>query len=1363
MKFITKKLMSLLMLLSLIISMVFPAFAYGLDSSEDINCLEECCNSPVPELNEQLNYCAEDIFLCEEYALYEDYVFYDYEKACICECFEYCQEYCICECEICEESRILRYLEKKYSLDDYLDFIALGGLGCCDEDHCPLCCEKCYILFGCGCCVCFEYTCEDCSTYALYDPPYSTTFTVIFNIGGGTRVGGGELTQEVPFFGDAILPLVERTGFTFLGWSGSHVNVTDSRVVTALWDIDVFDVAFNLNGGTRTGGGELLQAINHGANAVLPTVTRTGFVLSGWTGGYTNVTSHRTITAQWTTISHNVTFALNGGTRTGGGALIQAVAHGGEASLPSVYRVGHTFMGWSGGPHTNVTGARTLTAQWQINTYNVRFINWDGSVVSSQTINHGANAALPGAAFRQGHNFISWGTGTQHINVTSDRNIAAVFQIQLFTVIFRSGCAQFFINGVGTQAPQVVTNVPWGTLLTPHAFGQGALLNSAAGTLRVPSTFGNFCICSGNIHRVMGFSQVNQRVTGNMDITFTLVNTGFVTPNYAYNLSNFTQLCGTPLIQFSNPSIIPQIALMCNNDIYRHTGWGSGGLNVHPRGATHFTHSLAADIVTPIAVRDSFSVAFNANGGTRTGGGLLNQSILRRNGATMPTVERVGHTFTGWTRTAGTSPLNDIRDNVTFLANWQINSYTVTFNLAGGTRTGGGLVSQTINHGGNAVNPPLVQREGFTFIGWAGGQNNITNNRTLTAQWVPITHPVTFVLAGGTRIGGGLLNQNVQHFGEASLPSVHRPGYTFTGWDTSHANITAPRTITAEWRINQFTVRFIDYNNQLLDAQVVDWGADATSLAVPPVRYGHVFSGWSRTYDNVTQNIMVFAQYVPQQFQIRFIDWNGRIIRWQVLNFGNSGIPPADPVKYGHHFIGWDCFHFTITEARDISINALYAPMQFYVIFLDHEGNEHSRQPVYFGESTSPPLSPSRDGHVFRGWDRDSFYITSEGNLIVNPRFIPVCLHDGCGNTNNLCDVCDKCTTHCICCRHDNCDNRYSCDTCQRCVLHCICCKHDDCNNRYSCNICQRCALHCICCKHDDCNNRYSCDTCQRCVLHCICSTPNGQNNNAQGGRAGGGNNVGNNNNQNGANNTCLHDGCNNAYTCEMCGMCEEHCTCCRYDGCDNRYSCENCQKCSEHCICDTCIYENCENAATCSSCGMCNVHCNCCAHENCNNKRICSFCGKCSEHCTCITSLADGTIISDDIFPLANQRAPLFTFMGNNVYLWGPLNIASWALVNLLLTIAGIIMAVLFVTKRKKENPDTDTKQRKRFFLTACSLCVIAILLFIITQDLTALIALFDIWTIAHMAIFITQIICIKAYKKNDEDNENQPTPETT
>ncbi|WP_419821393.1 S-layer homology domain-containing protein [Anoxybacterium hadale] len=60
-----------------------------------------------------------------------------------------------------------------------------------------------------------------------------------------------------------------------------------------------YTVTFNLNGGSRTGGGELSQTIAEGGAATAPTVYRSGYTLTGWDKSFDNVTADLTVTASW--------------------------------------------------------------------------------------------------------------------------------------------------------------------------------------------------------------------------------------------------------------------------------------------------------------------------------------------------------------------------------------------------------------------------------------------------------------------------------------------------------------------------------------------------------------------------------------------------------------------------------------------------------------------------------------------------------------------------------------------------------------------------------------------------------------------------------------------------------------------------------------------------------------------------------------------------------------------------------------------------------------------------------------------------------------------------------------------------------
>jgi hypothetical protein len=61
-------------------------------------------------------------------------------------------------------------------------------------------------------------------------------------------------------------------------------------------------------------------------------------------------------------------------------------------------------------------------------------------------------------------------------------------------------------------------------------------------------------------------------------------------------------------------------------------------------------------------------------------------------------------------------------------------------------------------------------------------------------------YTVTFNLDGGTRTSGGALTQTVSPGGAATAPVATKSNYTFTGWDKTFDNVTADITVTAQWR-----------------------------------------------------------------------------------------------------------------------------------------------------------------------------------------------------------------------------------------------------------------------------------------------------------------------------------------------------------------------------------------------------------------------------------------------------------------------------------------------------------------------------------------------------------------------------------
>ena len=70
---------------------------------------------------------------------------------------------------------------------------------------------------------------------ATYKAAPVTTHTVIFDPAGGTRIGGGELTQIVSEGASATAPIITRSGYTFAGWDKDFSQILTDMTVTAQW------------------------------------------------------------------------------------------------------------------------------------------------------------------------------------------------------------------------------------------------------------------------------------------------------------------------------------------------------------------------------------------------------------------------------------------------------------------------------------------------------------------------------------------------------------------------------------------------------------------------------------------------------------------------------------------------------------------------------------------------------------------------------------------------------------------------------------------------------------------------------------------------------------------------------------------------------------------------------------------------------------------------------------------------------------------------------------------------------------------------------------------------------------------------
>lgn len=232
---------------------------------------------------------------------------------------------------------------------------------------------------------------------------------------------------------------------------------------------------------------------------------------------------------------------------------------------------------------------------------------------------------------------------------------------------------------------------------------------------------------------------------------------------------------------------------------------------------------------------------------------------------------------------------------------------------------------QEVPHGGNAVKPEDPVIEGYTFIGWDGSFENITEDVVITALFnenlqsdSDIFHTVTII------IGNNVTTQIVPHGQPADLPSnVEVEGYIFRGWDKDYSSITSDITITAILeRAMTHTVTFV------VEGQTYTVQAEHNGSVMPPYipsydSKGNRFIGWDKSLANIISDVTITAVFESDNYHTVTFIIDNEFYSVRVAD-GETAEPPFWPLvdSVGNRFIGWD--HSLENITSDVTITAIY-------------------------------------------------------------------------------------------------------------------------------------------------------------------------------------------------------------------------------------------------------------------------------------------------------------------------------------------------------------------------------------------------------------------------------------------------------
>ena len=407
-----------------------------------------------------------------------------------------------------------------------------------------------------------------------------------------------------------------------------------------------------------------------------------------------------------------------------------------------------------------------------------------------------------------------------------------------------------------------------------------------------------------------------------------------------------------------------------------------------------YTFTVTAEVsLTATFAPNQYTITFDSKGGTPVAD-LTTDYKAAITAPAAPT--REGYTFAGWEPAfPETMPLN----GAALTAKWTAITYTLTYDLAGGSVATANPASYTIES--NAITLTNPTREGYTFAGWTGTgldgatmtvtiAKGSTGNRSYTATWTPITYTLTYDLAGGAVATANPTEYNIES-AAITLANPTREGYTFAGWtgtglDAATTTVTIAkgstgnRSYTATWTPITYTLTYDLAGGAVATANPTEYNIESAAITLTnPTREGYTFAGWTGTgLSGATQTVTIAqgsignrsytATWTINQYSMTFVFGNGQENQVITQDYGTTLTAPTPNEWTGHTFKGWNPEVPATIPAEDKTFTAQWDVNKYKLTFMVDD-QVYSQTDVEYDAAIVVPENPTKEGYTFTSWD----------------------------------------------------------------------------------------------------------------------------------------------------------------------------------------------------------------------------------------------------------------------------------------------------------------------------------------------------------------------------------------------------------
>ena len=321
----------------------------------------------------------------------------------------------------------------------------------------------------------------------------------------------------------------------------------------------------------------------------------------------------------------------------------------------------------------------------------------------------------------------------------------------------------------------------------------------------------------------------------------------------------------------------------------------------------------------------------------------------------------------------------------------EVKVYTVSFDSDGGSS----VANQKVNENNSAKEPDEPTKQGFVFDSWYldnkkyDFKDKVTKDITLKAKWIEDKNLKRYEVKFNSDGGSSVATQTIVEGKKVTQPKTPiKSGYLFDGWylnnnkyDFSKA-VTKDITLVARWvkELGKFTVSFDSNGGTDVLNQVVYEGSKAVKPN-NPTRINYTFKEWQlngKAYDfnsPVTSSIILKAAWTAiPRYVVSFDSNGGSKVESQTIIEGNRASEPANPIRSGYTFGGWQlngsAYNFNAVVTSNITLVAKWnkEPSKYTVSFNSNGGSRVDSQTVVEGNKVSRPSDPTRSGYIFGGW-----------------------------------------------------------------------------------------------------------------------------------------------------------------------------------------------------------------------------------------------------------------------------------------------------------------------------------------------------------------------------------------------------------